>query len=108
MPSHPTVPDLSTRLARLEVQLANLEADLHALLEHVHGGPSVPYKRSIDGRIYDVRQTLLAAEKLSEAVREVRRERTRAWATWQKVALFVCAAITAVAAVIAAVTPLFG
>lgn len=73
------------------------------------GGDGIAWERSIKGRLYDVRQTLLAADKLAEATREVRRDRARQWSHAEKVALFAFAAATALGAIlgaIAAILPL--
>lgn len=88
-----------------------LEAWQERIRNELYGGGDVAWERSIKGRIYDVRQTLLAADNLAQAVREVRRERARQWSRWEKGALFVFAGATALASLIgaaAAVVALLG
>lgn len=82
------VPTVEQRLARVEYDLADLRSK-------VLGGGDVAWERSVVGRLYDVRQTLLAADNLSRAVREVRRERAQKWSRGEKLALFAFAALTA-------------
>lgn len=90
------VPTVAERVGLLEHKLEELE-------NLVRGGGDVPYAKSVVGRLYDVRQTLLAAEKLSEAVREVRRDRARRWTRREKWALFLFAGLTAIGSFVAAV-----
>lgn len=84
------MPTVEQRLSRLEYEVAGLRNELL-------GGGDVAWERSVKGRLYDVRQTLLAADNLSRAVREVRRERSQKWSRHEKAALFAFAALTALA-----------
>jgi hypothetical protein len=47
--------------------------------------------------LHRVTNTLETADKLAEALREARRERARQWSRWEKIGLFVFAALTACA-----------
>jgi hypothetical protein len=91
------MPTADVRLSLLERQMA----EIHELL---NGGPSVAWDRSIRGRLHAMQSTESAAAALADALREVRRERTRRWADWQKVALVLSAVVTAAASVYAALS----
>lgn len=67
------------------------------LWEYVNGGPNRPYRESARARLHDVTQALNTADKLADALREVRRERARQWSRWEKIGLFVFAALAAIA-----------
>lgn len=66
-------------------------------MERVLGGPNVEWERSLDGKLYEVRQDVATTEKLAEAAREIRRTRLHVWANWQKRLLLVAAIATALA-----------
>lgn len=94
------------RMPTVDVRLDRLERDVAELLELIHGGPSVAWERSIRGRLHAMRSTDTAAAALADALREVRRERSQRWGTWQKTLLVLSAVVTAAASVYAALSAL--
>lgn len=85
------------RLATIEAELRELRQSLGALLELVNSGPSVPWDQSIRGRLHHMRNSVLAAEQLAQAAREVRRAQRRQWSLAERV-LLAAAALAAAAA----------
>jgi hypothetical protein len=67
---------------------------MYALL---NGGPAVEWEQSIRGRLHRVTQTLDTADKLAEALREVRRERSQRWTKGERIFAAAVALLAAVA-----------
>jgi len=65
--------------------------------EWINGGSSTRYEDSARGRLHHLMQTMDTADKLAEALRQVRKERGRQWAGWQKMGLLACAIATVAA-----------
>ena len=78
-------------------RLAVIEERVEQMWEWINGGPSTRYEDSARARLHRIMNTLDSADKLAEALREVRRERAKQWTTAQKVGLFVFAAAAAAA-----------
>jgi len=95
------------RLATLEATARENREDIARILELINGGPSIAWEQSIRGRLHAMKDQQATAEALAAAVREVRRERSARWSTWQKVGLFLFAAATASAAIVNALATLF-
>lgn len=74
--------DAESRLARLEVMLANLAADVaehHAtVMEQIQGGPGVKREDSLRGRLHSLENDRAAASVAARALAEARRERIAA------------------------------
>lgn len=74
--------DAESRLARLEVMLANLAADVaenHAtVMEQIQGGPALPYEKALRGRVHLLENERAAARAASRALSEAQRERALA------------------------------
>ena len=76
-----------------EARLARIELRLNDLYELVNSGPGVPWDQSIRGRLHRVTQYMDSADKLTEALRELKRERTSRLTRGQQTLLVVFAAI---------------
>lgn len=78
--------------------MALVEQRLDEVYEWVNGGPNRQYKDSARARLHSVTETLRTADKLAEALKEVRKERrNRLSSGWQ--------AIIGIAALLAAAAP---
>lgn len=75
-----------------------LEERVDQIWEWINGGPSKRYEDSARGMLHRLMQTESTADKLAEALLQVRQERGRQWATWQKLLLAGCAVGTVIAA----------
>lgn len=76
--------------SRLEI----LEHKVDELLTLINSGPNVPWEQSIRGKLHRVTNTLDNADKLAEALREVRRERSQRWTRGERFAALLFAAAT--------------
>ncbi len=74
-----------------------LEHRFDELHELVHSGPSVPWRKSIRGRLHDVEQLMRAADNLRDAAREMRRSQGQRWSARRQRLLLLCALATAAA-----------
>lgn len=101
----PTTPE---RLAALEAMNREQDRRLSGLEDALDGGPSVPYERSVRGKLHAMASAMASADKLREAAQAVeraQREQThtaaamhsRRFSRWTQAAFVVCAAITAAA-----------
>lgn len=93
-------------VATIETRLALVERDVRALAALIGGGDGVAWEQSIRGRLHKMQETLSTADALSEALREVRRERAKRWSKGERLALFGFATVGALAAIIGAVAAL--
>ena len=78
-------------------RLAVVEERVDQMWEWINGGASTRYEDSARGRLHRIMETMNTADKLTEALHEVRRERKRQWTGWQKWGLLMCAAATVAA-----------
>lgn len=78
-------------------RIAVLQERVDQMWEWINGGPSTRYEDSARGRLHRIMTTLDTADKLAEALREVRRDKARQWSRWEKLGLFVFAGAAAVA-----------
>lgn len=96
------MPTAGERLATLERRADENARGIDTILELINGGANVKWEQSIRGKLHEMRTTQATADALTNAMREVRRQNARRWATWQKLLLTACAVVTATCAVIAA------
>ena len=75
-------------------KLAVIEETVKNLYELVNSGPSVPWDQSIRGRLHRVTQYIDSEDKLSEALRELKRERTKRWTRGQQALLVAFVAVS--------------
>ena len=65
-------------------RIALLEQRVDQMWEWINGGPSTKYEDSARGRLHELMTQHHTSELLAAALDEVKRERGRRWATWQK------------------------
>lgn len=81
----------------IEARVAVLELRVAELLELVHSGPSVPWEKSIRGRLHHAEQLDQASANLRIAAREMRRSQVHRWSTRERRLALVVALLGAAA-----------
>jgi t-SNARE complex subunit (syntaxin) len=96
------MPTVGERLATLERRADENAQGIASILELINGGANVEWEQSIRGKLHAMRDTQATADALANAMREVRRQNSRKWATWKQLVLIACAVVTAGCAIVAA------
>jgi hypothetical protein len=84
------MPTTDERIILLEERLARLD-------EAINGGDSVPWERSVRGRLHTVSDQVNAARIAQQALAEVRANQRRSWSRAQRWAALAVAAAAAAA-----------
>jgi hypothetical protein len=104
----PLMPTTPERLTDLEASRRELERRLSALEDGLDGGPSVPWARSVRGRLHAMQSAMASAEMLRkaaeasahaqrDALATVQAAKGRRLSRWTQVGLLACGAVTAAA-----------